>query len=1034
MPGPGLEDGLSVVEAATAGTSKVAPFFGDDGGGVSEAEGRAAGCRPGLEPGVDVVDTNKVAPFVRGQDDEGASQVDGSFTGRREARGGVMAPALDLSTNKMEPFSSSDAVGDTSGSGGGSYARRCDDRVTPSFDPQLPNATERTVTVLENRSAVTEDFTSKQQATSMSPGSSMPESMGKLSPITEIILSWKLKDIMDDNLYRDKIKSHCNLCNNQSDLTDTASNYLTLSKSQLAIAKSLSLAVQCTHKNVLKMVIGPPRSGKTRILVAILHLLYQFDFRVLVCVPQKTGTFQLWKTLEASGYPINDIIVLDSLKGIRLPKKFHQTCLHTKSREFRTCLVMARQWIEEMKMLLQLMVYCPSSCNHVPKDGRCSHSGLPLFTRKLYRKAFLPLAIDLRKCLIELTEKYSKMYLPNNNKTDIGIVLNLLEAFENLLFNETPSEEHIQRAFGYLPPLPIAEKLIQVTSGSFGHALAKQMNDARLKFANLLQNFGKSLVVPKFGNIKEAECYCIAHSRVVIGTPQSIFQLYAMKIKSINVLVVDDAAKVKESDLIVSLCISLKHVLLFGDIRTSPPMVKSKVCYEAGFHTSLFQRLLKSKNIPRIKLDEQFVNSRFYSGKIESGSNVSCAAYSQNFANLEFTNYCFIDITDEDKNSDCIEIAGILYMLHILRNCWEDVDKNLHIAIVCFPSSPVYAMKDGLISKYAGDKKIKLSVIYADSIDGQMYDVVIISAFFKNGDQIDLKAVTAAITRARYCFWFLGDLSACPGTLGELVDDARDHNYLMKLDPKKLQMVNDLGDFPSSNNDSLMVGVESTWNGRPYRSKYILAPMRNQGNSDTCTLHSSLATTESQYKFEYARQEPPREFDWILCTCDLNKKYKAVVDKEIGDEVIDNRGSKRLETLHNILENPGVLGRKRLQPEVTDIFNVKSCSKLEIKENEDMRIALATLDAGSVLAGNYRVSRNYFSLNPGEVYHYDSKMPYLSPRSSLPYAHAVMMIGSGTEVRKVHLNFQNSAGSLFGDNGFGKVGSSSVRGLHIIRV
>jgi hypothetical protein len=62
-----------------------------------------------------------------------------------------------------------------------------------------------TVTVLENRSAVTQDFTSKQQATSRSPGSSMPESMGNLSPITEIILSWKLKDIMDDNLYRDKV-------------------------------------------------------------------------------------------------------------------------------------------------------------------------------------------------------------------------------------------------------------------------------------------------------------------------------------------------------------------------------------------------------------------------------------------------------------------------------------------------------------------------------------------------------------------------------------------------------------------------------------------------------------------------------------------------------------------------------------------------------------------------------------------------------------------------------------------------------------
>jgi hypothetical protein len=142
-------------------------------------------------------------------------------------------------------------------------------------------------------------------------------------------------------------------------------------------------------------------------------------------------------------------------------------------------------------------------------------------------------------------------------------------------------------------------------------------------------------------------------------------------------------------------------------------------------------------------------------------------------------------------------------------------------------------MKHGLLSKYAGYKKIKLSVMYADSIYGERYDVVIISAFFKNGDQIDLKDMTAAITRARFvitaefgtckpyykvyhayghllllcrhCFWFLGDLSACPGTLGELIDDARGRNYLMKLDPKKLQMVNDLGGFPSSHNDSLMV-------------------------------------------------------------------------------------------------------------------------------------------------------------------------------------------------------------------------------------
>jgi hypothetical protein len=102
------------------------------------------------------------------------------------------------------------------------------------------------------------------------------------------------------------------------------------------------------------------------------------------------------------------------------------------------------------------------------------------------------------------------------------------------------------------------------------------------------------------------------------------------------------------------------------------------VCAEYGYHTSLFQRLLKSKIIPQIKLYEQFainpsifqfVNHRFYNGKIKSQSIVSGAAYSKNFANLEFTNYCFINVTAQYEVQDCIEIVGIQYMLNILQNC-----------------------------------------------------------------------------------------------------------------------------------------------------------------------------------------------------------------------------------------------------------------------------------------------------------------------------------------------------------------------------
>jgi hypothetical protein len=134
-----------------------------------------------------------------------------------------------------------------------------------------------------------------------------------------------------------------------------------------------------------------------------------------------------------------------------------------------------------------------------------------------------------------------------------------------------------------------------------------------------------------------------------------------------------------------------------------------------------------------------------------------------------------------------------------------------------------------------------------------------------------------------------------------------------------------------------------------------------------------------------------------------------------------------------------------LQQEAT--FKIKSYSRLDIRENRGLNDALLAIRNGTVLSGYFRISRNYFYLKPGEIYHYDDTRPYLSPIYSLPASHVVMMIGSGvtntsTELpsedlqkqKDIHLNFQNSAGKLFGDGGFGKIGSRSVRGLYQMKV
>uniref|UniRef100_A0A0A8Z872 Uncharacterized protein n=1 Tax=Arundo donax TaxID=35708 RepID=A0A0A8Z872_ARUDO len=75
-----------------------------------------------------------------------------------------------------------------------------------------------------------------------------------------------------------------------------------------------------------------------------------------------------------------------------------------------------------------------------------------------------------------------------------------------------------------------------------------------------------------------------------------------------------------------------------------------------------------------------------------------------------------------------------------------------------------------------------------------------------------------------------------------------------------------------------------TWVGVP---KHMLAPVRDQGNRETCAFHSALAATETHYRLEAAADEPPRKFTIELCEEDMDRLYKILTGKEIGSETSD---------------------------------------------------------------------------------------------------------------------------------------------------
>ncbi|OEL15430.1 hypothetical protein BAE44_0023551, partial [Dichanthelium oligosanthes] len=52
------------------------------------------------------------------------------------------------------------------------------------------------------------------------------------------------------------------------------------------------------------------------------------------------------------------------------------------------------------------------------------------------------------------------------------------------------------------------------------------------------------------------------------------------------------------------------------------------------------------------------------------------------------------------------------------------------------------------------------------------------------------------------------------------------------------------------------------------------------------------------------------------------------------------------------------------------------------------------LEEGNIMVGPFRLSLNYFTLKPGQVYVFDEKKAYIHPMSNLVASHAVMMVGT----------------------------------------
>ncbi|XP_073120216.1 probable helicase MAGATAMA 3 [Henckelia pumila] len=315
-----------------------------------------------------------------------------------------------------------------------------------------------------------------------------------------------------------------------------------------------------------------------------------------------------------------------------------------------------------------------------------------------------------------------------------------------------------------------------------------------------LQSSLTKLDLPPVTSKTKISKFCFQKASLIFCTISSSYRLHNVRMEPLKVVVIDEAAQVKESELVIALQIrNLRHAILVGDECQLPGTIKSKLSEKAGFGRSLFERLSSlghSKHLLNMQYRmhpsiSQFPNANFYKKQILDAPNVLSKSYERCY--LEggmFGTYSFINILGGKEEVDdvghsrrnMVEVAVTLKILQKLFQGWNGSEEKPSIGVISPYAAQVAAIDDELLKQKCGNRhKFTIKVKSVDGFQGGEEDIIIISTARSNESGVigflsDPRRVNVALTRARHCLWILGNertLSKANSVWKALIRDAK---------------------------------------------------------------------------------------------------------------------------------------------------------------------------------------------------------------------------------------------------------------------
>ncbi|KAJ4810523.1 P-loop containing nucleoside triphosphate hydrolases superfamily protein [Rhynchospora pubera] len=598
----------------------------------------------------------------------------------------------------------------------------------------------------------------------------------------------------DDMLSASSVQSVPN-----KDIVDTFSRW-NLNDSQMnAIIDCASATEQLTSS--LKLIWGPPGTGKTNTISMLLTLMLIKNCRTVTCAPTNTAVVEVASRLlrlveDSSDLFQSDIVLFGNRDRMRIDGNLSKIFLEDRVGRLFECFMPHTGIRHCINSMIDIFKNCDRHYEEVMEDNLCRET-----TQKsrevMDDKCTDVVADDAGKGLISLTEYVKTQFdaLAKDLKYFIEIYLDdfpraliskkalgemhdtkiLLQIMEDLLQHDSSDDRmKIQLKIDVLSPPPITslaslQDFVTRKSFSFYHLVY-----ARDLFLEKLQLLSGHLSIPDEFNKHGVEELVLQHVHSVLCTASSSFKLHGVDMKHgpLEVLVVDEAAQLKESESLIPLLLpGIKHVVLIGDEYQLPALVKSKISDEADFGRSVFERL-SSLGYSKHLLDVQyrmhptiskFPVSNFYNNRISDGPNVTSLAYEKKYLPGKiYGTYSFIDVEQGKETTDKhgkslrnpIEAAAVVHIVEKLFKESVNLRQNLVVGVVSPYNAQVKLIQEKLGKTYDLHDRFKVKLRSIDGFQGGEEDIILFSTVRSNstgsiGFLSNINRTNVALTRAK---------------------------------------------------------------------------------------------------------------------------------------------------------------------------------------------------------------------------------------------------------------------------------------------